>query len=282
MELAAQMGAAGVDFDLCERFDYRKEGNLYSKSDEEIAAYFCDLRAYAESLGIKIVQTHGRIEGFRNIKEEDDALVKNARLDMLATKSLGAKYCVFHTVTTIFMGKDADPKLMHFLHDDFYLRIMPYAKQYGVVICTETFGDAPGTGVCDFFGQMDEFVNAYNRIASIDDNEKYFKVCMDVGHTNKALRFAGNPTPQDAVLRLGKAIVVTHLHDNDGITDQHKIPMTGTISWSAVLDALDQIGFDGYYNLELNLRHFGADFSVQTARFGVEVMQYMLQKHFEK
>jgi hypothetical protein len=114
------------------------------------------------------------------------------------------------------------------------------------------------------------------------DNEKYFKVCMDVGHTNKALRFAGNPTPQDAVLRLGKAIVVTHLHDNDGITDQHKIPMTGTINWSAVLDALDQIGFDGYYNLELNLRHFGADFSVQTARFGVEVMQYMLQKHFEK
>ena len=79
---------------------------------------------------------------------------------------------------------------------------------------------------------------------------------------------------------MGKHITCLHLNDNDTLTDQHKLPMTGTLNWDAVFDALDEAGYCGTYNMELNLGHFGADFCVETAAFAVKLMKYMLQKRY--
>ena len=37
--------------------------------------------------------------------------------------------------------------------------------------------------------------------------------------------------------------------------------MTGTIDWNDVFDALDEINYQGTYNVELNLCHFGKKFA---------------------
>ncbi|MBR4762233.1 MAG: hypothetical protein IK086_06320, partial [Clostridia bacterium] len=66
----------------------------------------------------------------------------------------------------------------------------------------------------------------------------------------------------------------------DTLTDQHKIPMTGTIDWKDVFDALDEIGYTGIYNMELALRHFGKDFQVETAEFAVKLMRYILKERY--
>ena len=98
---------------------------------------------------------------------------------------------------------------------------------------------------------------------------------MDTGHTNKASRF-GFPKPPEAIRQLGADITVLHLNDNDTLTDQHKIPMTGTIDWADTMRALEDIGYNGIYNMELNLRHFGSGFEIETAAFAVRVMRHML------
>ena len=33
-------------------------------------------------------------------------------------------------------------------------------------------------------------------------------------------------------------IVVAHLHDNDGLGDEHKMPLTGTVDWNVILGLL--------------------------------------------
>ena len=89
LEIAKELGADAVDFNLSEgRFTYKKSESIYSKSDKEIIEYFTELKNKADEIGIEIAQTHGRLTGFKNVPEEDDTLIKNARLDCLATSVL--------------------------------------------------------------------------------------------------------------------------------------------------------------------------------------------------
>ena len=246
---------------------------------QAVTSYYQTLKDYAESLGLFVSQTHGRHTGFRNIKEEDDALVENARFDCLATAALGAPVCVVHHCTSIYLGADPDPELMHRLSLDMFSRIIPFAKQYHIKIATETFGDAVVFSSCDFFGNIGEFEKAYNRVDEVAEWRDFFAVCMDTGHTNKAMRY-GNPTPAEVIRRLGGKIAVLHLNDNDTLTDQHKIPMTGVIDWTEVFDALDEINYEGVYNMELNLKHFGDNLLAETAEFAIKVMRNFLANRY--
>lgn len=280
LEIAAEIGADAVDFDLSDTTrDYRNADSIYSKSDEEIEAYFAKLGETARRLGIEIGQTHGRLCTYFNQPEQDTAVFENARRDCLATHAMGAKYCIMHTVSTIITGPDADPVLMHTLHDQIFRKIITYARQYQVQIVSETHGDAPKYQCCNFFGNATEFQKAFERLCQEEDHSQYFSVCIDTGHCNKAFRF-GNPPVQDVIRMMGKHITCLHLNDNDTLTDQHKLPMTGTLNWDAIFDALDEVGYCGTYNMELNLGHFGVDFSIETAAFAVKLMKYILQKRY--
>ncbi len=280
LKIAADIGADSVDFTLeYKNNDLRNPNSLYAKGDEAVIEYYTELKEYADSLGIIIGQTHGKLEGFKNKKDEDDALVANTRLDLLATKCLGAPVCVIHNATSIFLGPNPDRKLMHSLSLDMFSRILPFAKEYGVKIATETFGDAVRFSAVDFFGDINEFEEAYKNIKNLDEYKDYFTICVDTGHSNKAMRY-GNPTPADVIRRLGSEVTVLHLNDNDTFTDQHKIPMTGTIDWKDVFDALDEIGYTGIYNMECNLNHFGKNFSYEEAEFAVKVMKNILKERY--
>ena len=70
------------------------------------------------------------------------------------------------------------------------------------------------------------------------------------------------------------------MNDNDMITDQHKIPMTGTINWNDVFNALDEVGYNGYYNMELSLDWFGEDLMKDSAEFAVKVMRHFLKRRY--
>lgn len=152
---------------------------------------------------------------------------------------------------------------------------------YGVIIASETFGDAVCFACCDFFGQINECLMSYNRVCAAEDVAEHFKIGMDTGHSNKAMRF-GNPKPGDVIRLAGRNLVVLHLNDNDTLTDQHKTPLIGTIDWNDVFDALDEIGYTGYYNRELGLLHFGKDFEIEEAAFAIKLLRNMLKDRYGK
>ena len=280
LRIAKEIGLDAVDFNLCgDSWDYRNPDSVYSRSDAEITAYFSDLKAYAESLGLIIGQTHGRITGLKADEAFNAAFFENARRDCLATAALGAPVCIMHSVTTIYMGADADPQMMRDLNFRLFTHVLPFAKQYGIKIASETFGDAAGLGVVDFFGQYDEFIKSYQRARAAEDFRDYFTVCMDTGHCNKATRF-GQPSAADCIRMLGTEITALHLNDNDTFTDQHKMPLSGSMDWDDIFDALDEVGYSGIYNMELHLDFYGKELIVDTAAFAVKVLRRFLNNRY--
>ena len=278
LRIAKEIGADAVDFDLSwYTCDGSMENSIYLKSDEEIIDYFNSIRDYAGEIGIEICQTHGRLNGYNPHDEKlNDVFLKNSRLDCLATSALGCRYVVFHTVNSTRFGADTPGELMHKYNYDMFASILPFAKKYGVRIATETFGDCAKYNCCDFFGNIHEFLAGYNRVVSEEDFKDYFVTCADTGHSNKAMRF-GNPTPADVIRMLGSSLKVLHLNDNDTLTDQHKPLFTGTIDWDDVFAALDEVGYDGVLNMELNLSCFGKGIEVETAAFAITCLKNYLK-----
>ena len=280
LRIAKECGVDAVDLDLCgAQWDYRKPDSIYSRTDEEITAYFTELKEYAHSLGLIVGQTHGRITGLKEDPEFNAAFFENARRDCLATAALGAPVCIMHSVTTLYMGPDADPQKMRDMNFELFTRVIPYARQYGIKIATETFGDASTFGVVDFFGQYDEFVKSYQRVRAVEDFRDHFTVCMDTGHCNKGTRF-GQPTAAECIRRIGTEITALHLNDNDTLTDQHKMPLSGSMDWNDIFDALDEIGYNGIYNMELNLDFYGKALAPAYAAFAVKVLRHFLTERY--
>lgn len=278
IEIAKEIGADCVDFSLC-GFDVANGESVYARGEDEVRAYFRRLKEYADKLGIGIEQTHGRITGVKKDEKFNADFIKSAKMDCIATKELGAKYCVMHAITSMVFGADAPDELMYSVNNKMFADILPFAVKEDIIIATETFGDAPGLGCNEFFGDMTHFINSYEKLANVPEFSKHFCICMDTGHTHRSTRFEGNPKVGDVIRKMGGAIKVLHLHDNDGYKDQHKIPMTGTLDWKDTISALCEIGYDGAYNLEVLLTHFGKDFMIEEARFAVKVMRQILSTY---
>ena len=107
--------------------------------------------------------------------------------------------------------------------------------------------------------------NAFSAVSGVAALTRYVRhfggspgigVCVDVGHANISFRTPGKTAEQlrlDTIQRMNAELllcdghmeeallphlVAAHLHDNDGLADEHKMPMTGTIDWTTILGIL--------------------------------------------
>jgi sugar phosphate isomerase/epimerase len=74
-------------------------------------------------------------------------------------------------------------------------------------------------------------------MVSIDPDT--LSICIDTGHANK-LGFS----PAEAIEEAGEHLGATHLHDNEGSSDQHLPLFAGGIDWERVVSALRGIGYE--------------------------------------
>ena len=274
IDAAVSIGVYAVDFDLSPR-SVAKEGDVYALGRDAVREYYSSVFSYAKERGVKIVQTHGRFNGFGLTAEGDGIFVRNAELDFVATAALGAKYCVFHTPAHNHVGDLPDERMFEIGVSQF-ASVLPFAKENGVKIAAETHGTASKYNKMEFFGIPENLLELVKRVRETSPAADALCVCVDTGHTNLAVRM-GYPSVGDVIRQLGSLVEVLHLHDNDGIKDQHKIPGTGILDWKDILAALREIGYKGYYNLETMLKHFGVDFMEEEAAFAVKVMRNMLK-----
>ena len=54
----------------------------------------------------------------------------------------------------------------------------------------------------------------------------------------------------DMIKKLGERLKALHIHDNDRWHDLHQIPFSASIDFDAVVGALKEINYDGYFTLE--------------------------------
>lgn len=78
---------------------------------------------------------------------------------------------------------------------------------------------------------------------SVDAN--HAGICLDFGHAH----LMGDVT--DAVETAAEHVITTHVHDNRGRDDEHLVPYEGTIDWARALMAMQKIGYEGTYLMEL-------------------------------
>lgn len=73
----------------------------------------------------------------------------------------------------------------------------------------------------------------------------FIRACYDAGHHHC---YGQDDT---FLTRYGARLCAIHLHDNDGMDDQHRIPFTGTIGWQAEMARLKKTAYRGPMTLEL-------------------------------
>ena len=70
---------------------------------------------------------------------------------------------------------------------------------------------------------------------------------MDLGHAE--MRGSGDGAVH-MIKTLGHYLKALHIHDNDRWHDSHQIPFSMAVDWEAVVKALKEIGYEGYFTLE--------------------------------
>ena len=73
-------------------------------------------------------------------------------------------------------------------------------------------------------------------------------ICLDFGHAH----IDGDVV--EAVETVSEHVIATHLHDNNARSDDHLMPMDGTIDWAGALTAVQKIGYDGPLMFEVGAR----------------------------
>jgi sugar phosphate isomerase/epimerase len=70
-------------------------------------------------------------------------------------------------------------------------------------------------------------------------------ICLDTGHAH----LLGDVV--EAIETVSGQLLTTHVHDNAGRQDDHRLPFDGSINWPAVMMAFEKVGYGGPFMLEL-------------------------------
>jgi sugar phosphate isomerase/epimerase len=97
-------------------------------------------------------------------------------------------------------------------------------------------------------------------------------ICWDTGHAN---RIFDNGVA--ALRRCGDKLVCTHIDDNVGTVDLHQIPFMGTVPWTEVMQALNDIGYRGAFIYELSTcKSLPEVLKAPAVEYAYKVAQYLV------
>ena len=206
---------------------------LYADNWQEKAKEF---RAYADSLGIVCNQSHAPFATAKKGNEEyNKAMYPKVVRAIEVSGILGAKVCVVHPCNDYTAEENAV----------LYKSFESAARKAGVKIGVEnmwnwTQGSPTATpAACS---HHDDFKKHLDLLPS-----DVFVACVDIGHAEMA---GLNTSAAQMIETLGDYVQSMHLHDVDGIRDNHQIPFTQSIKFQTVIKALRNIRYQGDITLE--------------------------------
>jgi sugar phosphate isomerase/epimerase len=253
-----------------------RPGDIYSASADEFEAYFTGIRKYADDAGIGIASTHGRVLTYTNEEAQCEYIRWVSQRDLAATRLLGAPNCVIHPIIMSYWpDRFTDKDFLFQINTGMYRDLLPIAERNHVKIAMETMGKTviDGEKYVSFFARPEDI---QKQLALLDS--PYATVCVDTGHTNEA-HYHGAPSAGDMIRAMGSNVTMLHLHDNNGTVDLHIPPLfdkRGGINWEDVFDALEEVGYTGSYNFEINLAHYG-NMLEDAVRFYGKYLRYFIE-----
>ncbi len=220
---------------------YQPFSGLFALPEKDFAREFVSDAEALNKAGLTCSQVHVPFPTYPEPKQginqaEEFAFMKSAiKKSFRAAKEVGAPYCVLHPIMRCGWGVDDNPELTFRMNVELYVELLDEAKKQGVKIALENMP-------CPWIPTA----RPESLIAFIDEmGDEDFVACLDTGHANIT------KIPVDAFVRaLGSRLKVLHVHDNDGVSDQHALPFTGITDWQAFATALKEINYQGALSLE--------------------------------
>lgn len=151
------------------------------------------------------------------------------------TAEAGGSICVIHPDNNKSAQENAE----------MYWNLLPFAKECGVKIATENMWNWDAQKDESSFASCATAESFVEHLDAVNDD--FFVACLDIGHAE--MRGSGSGAVR-MIHALKNRLQALHIHDNDRWHDSHQIPFSMSIDFEAVVRALKDIGYQGYFTLE--------------------------------
>ncbi len=198
----------------------------------------------AKKHGLLIPQAHAHLKA--DITHEDP----QQRADEIQwvfrhfeiARQLGARDVIVHPGVGCGMAGRAAARRTLELNANSFKMLCDKAGEQGLRVAVENLFDHRGVpGVRRFGAEPGELADLLEAV-----DAENFGIVFDTSHANiQRLDMAGT------IREYGKSLICTHISDNDGSGDQHRVPGSGSVNWGALVGALHEVGYNGMFNLEV-------------------------------
>lgn len=203
-------------------------GSDFVYSKYEIA----QIKAWLSDFGLELLDLHsplGKEKRWVSEREYERLsgvdLVKN-RIEM--TAELGGDVIVMHYGGT---PENEAERPAHFARLYKSLgEVEDFAKSHGIKIALENGRVSIIAGILKDF------------------SPDFLGICYDSGHSNMKGEI-------EELVAVKDRLIAMHLHDNDGVDDQHKPLFSGTINWPRLAEIIAQSSYRKCINMELGIRN---------------------------
>ena len=203
------------------------------------------IKKWLHELGLSVHSIHGPFRNFGEFSDKEE--FRQYRQELLRKtiddcSEFRVSIMVVHCVDRYEYNYSRDE--LHIVRDNLG-ELCEYGRKRGVRIALENIPD--GSRKDEISCSLQEHIRNYPGLGL------YY--CLDIGHVG--LSGADLFEEIDAA---APNLITTHIHNNDGLRDTHKLPDDGIIDWSRVRSYLREKGYTGKFVLEV---HGGSDpFSV--------------------
>ena len=229
------------------------------------------LRKLCEENGITLWQMHAPLE----LDVADPELQKRRKDINTAAKwaeyahELGLSYLVIHPGGRKRAESDNDKAERFALNVDSFSQLAEVASRFGVKFCIENMPERIGQDKWRLGARISDLNELIEAVGS-----DALGICFDSSHANVT-----RLDMYQSIRECGDRLLATHMSDNDGSGDQHKMPFGGNIDWKSVVSALKDMDYQNLFNLEIPGEN-RVPLPVRDARlrYAKEVLAYMMEE----
>ena len=197
-----------------------------------------DAKETAEKLGFTFVQAHAPNCELRGEGMEKGLLSTIRSIE--ACGILGIKNMVIHSGFFREIKYPDDRELYFKANEPFFRALIPAMEENNVSILFENTTFKHCAEGCFFpikGNDLNDFVTFMNH--------PLFGSAWDIGHANM-----DGIDHYKEIMDMGDNLKAIHVHDNNGLRDEHTAPFLGTSDYDSLMRGLIDSGFSGYFTLE--------------------------------
>ena len=240
------VSAAGFD-----AVDFMLNDLVFDQSEMQLAdtAEYCEaVKKAANERGLTVEQTHApfQFKNWDDAEHFESVIFPRTVRSLEMSALLGAKISVVHPLHhRVYRGHEEE---IFRLNMEFFKRLIPYCKEYGVKVGIENVCQRDPKRRCYV---VDTCNTAEEMIRYIDTlDSEYMVACLDLGHVGLPMR---DDEAQDMIRALGHdRLQALHVHDNNYQADGHLLPYFGEIDWVEITQALADIRYGGNLTYEVS------------------------------